>query len=611
MPLQDGDYIRLTEDQIQDALEDELEAEFGENIDLTESSVFSTLAEVLGTVLSENQEQSIQDVYRSAFIETATGEDLNRVVALLGLQRRDAVHATGVERFEASGKVEQDYIIQSGTTVQTLGSDPIEFETTEPISLELIDDFEDADLSDYSGDTGSASIVSTNVYEGANALQLDATAGAHIYDDGVLLDQGTALHGHVYPTTGTEPTLTFAVQADNAGNYYQVAFDEAADEVRLEVVENDSVTSTVDTASIAINAGAYYEAEIDWNITDNIGITVKDAAENELGTLGGVDASYQEGSVGFKSGDANGTKNFDFYTTSARSADIRAVEGGVEGNVGSNALESVPSPPTGVQTATNPYPTGDQTYFDTSGNLFRVGQDEETDRELRERALNTTSGGGSATHDAIVGHVINTIEDVTSVTMFENKTDVDNTGSGGLPPHSFEAVVFGGSDKDVAEAIFEKKAVTAHDYSGVNGTAVTETVVAETNGQERDITFSRPNAINVDMTLDLVVNDNYVGDDELKNRIVRYIGGVLADGTDTVGLGVSEDVVIDNLRDVVVGADDTGVIAFDNSIDGTPLTTTPSSTIVDGIEVIDIGAVEVAQTDATDTSITINTRKQS
>jgi len=194
--------------------------------------------------------------------------------------------------------------------------------------------------------------------------------------------------------------------------------------------------------------------------------------------------------------------------------------------------------------------------------------------------------------------------------MFENKTDDDNTGSGGLPPHSFEAVVFGGSDKDVAEAIFEKKAVTAHDYAGVNGTAVTETVVADTNGQERDITFSRPNAINVDMTLDVVVNDNYIGDDELKDRIVRYIGGILSDGTDTVGLGVSEDVIIDNVRDVVVGADDTGVVAFDNSIDGTPLETTPSSTVVDGIEVIDIGAVEVAQTDATDTSITINTRQQ-
>jgi len=294
--------------------------------------------------------------------------------------------------------------------VQTLGADPIEFETTEPISLELIDDFEDGDLSAYSGDTGSASIATTNAYEGDNALQLDATAGAHVYDDGILLDQGTTLHGHARPTAGTVPIHTFAIQADNAGNYYQVAFDEAADEVRLEVVQNDSVIDTVDTASIAINAGAYYEAEIDWNITDNIGITVKDAAEEELGTLGGVDDTYQEGAAGFKSGDANGTKNFDFYTTSARSADIRAVEGGVEGNVGSNALESIPSPPLGVQTATNPYPTGDQTYFDTSGSLFRVGQDEETDRELRERALNATSGGGSATHDAIVGHIINSID---------------------------------------------------------------------------------------------------------------------------------------------------------------------------------------------------------
>lgn len=610
MPIEEGEYVQLTEDQIQNALEAELQSEFGSNIDLTESSVFSTLAEVLAAVISNNQEQSLEEVYKSAFIETATGADLDRVVALLGLQRRDAVHATGVERFSASGKVEQDYVVQKGTAVQTLGANPVEFETTEPVTLELFNSFEDGDLTEFSGDVASASIINTNAYQGDNALQMDATSGAHIYDDSVSVDQGTRLHGHVRPQTGTVPILTFAVQPDDPTDYYQIAFDIANSQVRLETVVDGVVSSTIDTASVTMSASTYYEADVNWNITDNIGVSVKDASGSELATLGGVDNTYTSGGYGFKSGDATSTKVFDFYTTSERSADIRAVEGGPEGNLGSNSLQSVPSPPAGVNSVTNLYATGDPSYVDTSGSQFRVGENEESDRELRQRALNAASGGGSATHDAMVGHLINSIDSVSSVTLFENKTDTDNTGTGGLPPTSFEAVVFGGGDAEVAEAIFEKKAVTAQDYAGANGTAVTQTVVADSNGQERDIDFSRPNKVNVDMTLDLVINDNYIGDSELRDRIVRYIGGRLSNDSDTVGLGVGENVILDHVRDIVVGGDDTGVKAFDNSVDGDPLSTSPAATTVDGIEVIDIGSVEVAQTDATDTSITLNTREQ-
>jgi len=250
MPIENGDYVGRTEAEISTALESELENEFGANIDLTESSVFSTIVEVFSTVLAENQEQSLSEVYDAAFIETADGEDLDRVVALLGLQRRDAVHATGVERFEASGKVSRDIVIQNGTEVQTSGGDPTRFETTESIILELINDFEDSNLSEFSGDTDSASIVSTNVYNGSNALRLDATASAHIYDESISIDQGTALHAHVRPTAGTVPIFTFAVQ-DNGLDYYQVAFDETANEVRLEKVVGDSVDTVLDTTMIA------------------------------------------------------------------------------------------------------------------------------------------------------------------------------------------------------------------------------------------------------------------------------------------------------------------------------------------------------------------------
>lgn len=610
MPIVNGNYSQLTADEIRETLEQELQNEFGEDIDLTTSSVFSTLSAVLSAVLSENQEESLAEVYQSAFLDTATGIDLDRVVSIIGIQRRSAINATGVQRFTAPGPVVQDYVIRNGTTVQTDGDSPIEFETTEAVELQLVDSFEDGDVVEYSGDTGSASVITdSNAPQGDEVLQMDATSGAHIYNDNFELQQGTTFHVFVRPNASTVPTITFAIDPLTPDNYYQIAVDEASDEVRLEKVVSGAVDTVIDTLTGAgLTTGSFHELEWDWNITDSIGVTVYDPDDNELGTLGGSDSSYYQGYCGFKSGDANGAKEFDFYTTSAVSANIRAVLGGTEGNVGPNSITRMPSPPGGVDTTTNLYPTGTTDYEDTSQQEFVIGQDAEDDDELRARANDAVTGGGDATHDAIVSELINDTPGVSSVTVYENKTDTDNTGSGGLPPHSFEAVVFGGEDEDVADTIFEKKAITARDYGGAHGTRTTTTVISEANGQTREIEWSRPTEVDIDMTLDLVIDESYVGDESLRDDIIQYIGGTLTNGSEVVGLGVGEDVRIDTIHDIVVG-DDTGVIGLDQAVDGSPIETTPSYTTINGLEVIDIGANEVGQANATDASITLNTRE--
>lgn len=611
MPIVNGSYQQRSTDEILENLETELRNEFGEDIDLTESSVFSDIAQMLATVTNSNQEQDLQEVYESAFLDTATGIDLERVVSIIGIQRRSARNATGVQRFSATGRVTQNYVIQSGTTVQTDNTDPVQFETTEPSTLQLIDSFEDDDLSPYSGDTASASIIEdVNATDGSNVLQLDATDGAHIYNDDIIIKQGGVYHCDVRPQTDTVPTVTFGIDPTLPSDYYQVAVDEDADEVRLEVVDDETVVDTIDTATtVGLTADEFHEVEIAWNTTDNIGITIYDTDDNELADLGGEDSTYTEGYTGFKSGDAIDVKEFDWYTTSIVSANIRALRGGTDGNIGRNSITRMPSPPTGVDTTTNPFPTGDTEYTDRDQVTFTSGEDEETDDALRERAEDAVTGGGDATHDSIVSELVNNVTGVNSVTIYENKTDDDNTGSGGLPPHSFEAVVFGGTDVDIAQAIFDKKAITAYDYGGVNGTEVTVNITSDINGQVREITFSRPTEVSVDITLDLIIDENYVGDDDIRNQLTQYIGGTLTNGSEVIGLDVQEDVVIDRLQDIAVGSEN-GVVGLDQSVDGSPIETTPSHTTVDGLDVIEIGETEVAQTDATDTSITINTREQ-
>jgi uncharacterized phage protein gp47/JayE len=610
MPIENGEYVERTEGDIITLLRSELRDQFGADIDLTESSVFTNLAQTIAAVLNENQEASLKDVYQSAFLDTATGTDLERVVSILGLSRRGTVNSTGVQRFYAGSKVRQDFSIQKGTIIQTRGTSPTQFETTESVALRLFDSFEDGDISEYSGSTGNATVINNTAdsVDGDYHVELDATDGAHIYRDDITVKQGSTLHCHTEPTANTEPAITFALDPQSADNHYQVRFDLPNDRVRLERVDGGTATALDTLSGAGLSGGTYYEAKIDWNITDNIGVTIIDIdADSEVGTLGAVDSTYQSGNIGLKSSDSNGTKKFDWYTSSAVSSNIRSIRGGQDSNVGANTIVDLPSPPAGVDTATNLYSTGDDAYEDRDGNTFVFGRDEETDASLRERAENTVTGGGDATHDALVSALVNEVIGVSSVTIFQNKTATDNTGSGGLPPHSFEAVVFGGTDQDVAEAIFETKAITANDYGGANGTAVNQSVTADSNSQTRTIQFSRPAKLSVDLTLDLVIDDSYIGDDEVRDKIVRYIGGTTSNSNEVEGLGVNENVRIDRIRDIVVG-DENGVIGFDENVDGDVVEATPSTTTVNGLIVIDVGSTEVAQTDATDASITLNTR---
>lgn len=604
MPVQD---IRMSEGEIIDALESEFRSEMGNDIDLTESSVFTTFAEVLSAVLSGNQEQSIQEVYESGFLETAEGADLDRVVAIVGIQRRSAVHSTGVQRFSSNTPVTSDYTVQRGTVIQTDGDDSRQFETTESTQLKYIDGFESGSLSDdYSGDETAFSVVNDQPSEGLYELRADPTDGAHIYGKETV-EEGTTIHVDIRPELDTVPIFTFGVNEDG-DEYYQISFDSIGNEVSIEKVEGSTVSQIIDTRSADIPVDEYSHAEIDWNVTGQISVTLADEYDGEeIVTAGGYDSNDYEdrinsGYIGFKSGDNNGYKYFDEATTSAVSANIRASMGGSVGNVGRNSITVMPSPPTGVHSTTNLYPTGDRDFHDKDGEPFRIGEAEETDIELRDRARDSVSGGGDATADSIIDYLLNEVEDVRSVNVYENKEDTEDAD--GMPPFSFETIVYGGEDDNVAEAIFEKKALTARDVGGIRGVEVTESVYSDVNDQRFEITFSRPDSLDITLETDIVVDETYIGDDELKDEIVSYIGGENTDDITEIGLGVGEDVYMDQVREIVVGQRDTGVVGFDMNTSDYEIDTTPTTSTDDnGLEVISVGDNEVPQIDAADITI--------
>lgn len=83
------------------------------------------------------------------------------------------------------------------------------------------------------------------------------------------------------------------------------------------------------------------------------------------------------------------------------------------------------------------------------GNLTaaKIGNNQEPDPDLRARREQSIKLGGSGTLEAIRASLLN-LNTVSAVSISENRTNLVNED--GLPPHSFEALITGGEDQDIA-----------------------------------------------------------------------------------------------------------------------------------------------------------------
>jgi hypothetical protein len=79
--------------------------------------------------------RQLESVYRAAFLETASGRDLEQVVALLGLTRFTRAFAVGTVLFSRSTPAPADIFIPAGTRLSTAEPPPVVFETTEDETL--------------------------------------------------------------------------------------------------------------------------------------------------------------------------------------------------------------------------------------------------------------------------------------------------------------------------------------------------------------------------------------------------------------------------------------------------------------------------------------------
>lgn len=204
------------------------------------------------------------------------------------------------------------------------------------------------------------------------------------------------------------------------------------------------------------------------------------------------------------------------------------------------------------------------------------GTDIDTDAQLRTRREAELSRAGSATVNAIRADVL-AVDGVTSANVFNNPTDV--TDGDGVPPHSIEVLVLGGTDDDVALAIFESVA------AGIGTFGSSSAVVVDSQGFSHTVSFSRPTVVSLDIEVDVVVGVDYpAGGDTLVETAVTDFVTALAVGKDAnrfeIGAAALTVLGVLNISDVRIEETPTPPVSADFVIAARELAAVASVVVV-------------------------------
>lgn len=161
----------------------------------------------------------------------------------------------------------------------------------------------------------------------------------------------------------------------------------------------------------------------------------------------------------------------------------------------------------------------------TNPNAAAPGSDLESDPQYRMRRASVLQRSGSATLDAIRSRIL-TLNTVTDVRMFENTgLDFDDNG---LPAKSFRALVQGGNDQQIGEAIWSAKP------AGITADGNVTISVTDSQGYPHDVKFARPELVSIEVKIEVYTTSEFgdltAGEAEIKARIVEKASAIFKVG---------------------------------------------------------------------------------
>lgn len=218
---------------------------------------------------------------------------------------------------------------------------------------------------------------------------------------------------------------------------------------------------------------------------------------------------------------------------------IQAVETGKEYNTEAGTVNTIVNPEVipGIEFVENESP-------------IENGRERETDHEYRERYYASVDYSGGVNADAVRATLMQEVNGLHTAYVYENDKDIENIEYG-LPPHSIEAVVYGGLDEDIAKVLYKKKA------AGIQTVGSSMVQVLSKSEQKMDIYFSRAELVGIYIKITgLQKNEKFGGNEEIVSALIQYIGGD-ANG----GLSIGKDVIYISLPGVIMSV--AGVEDFD------------------------------------------------
>ena len=208
---------------------------------------------------------------------------------------------------------------------------------------------------------------------------------------------------------------------------------------------------------------------------------------------------------------------------------------------------------------------------------FVPGTDQETDTELRvRRAASTRSIRFKGTDASIAAHLIEEVKGVTSASVISNRTM--STDAAGRPPKSFEVLVAGGSDQEVAKNIWENQP------SGIQSYGNTSVEITDSEGDGQVVSFSRAQAkyLWLKITYRRYSEEQEPTEEEIKAALVDWASQEYQLGVDVITQRVMQGLY--------------GVNGIGNAFAQAAITDTPDGTPAYGdiADVIPVGNAEYA-----------------
>ena len=225
---------------------------------------------------------------------------------------------------------------------------------------------------------------------------------------------------------------------------------------------------------------------------------------NAIVKLQGLDGSSTN--QAFTVGDGNGLNfalvNSTFTTNGVNTLLFQASDFGVI-NPAINTLTKIITIQSGVLSANNPQPA------------LSIGALEETDASYKIRQIKSTKINSSGFVASITAR-LNAIENLTNSIVLENFTNT--TDANGLVAHSIQVIVEGGSDEDVANAIYNTKP------PGTNMNGAEQFIIKQPSGVDFIAKFDRATTLTLYLQCNLKNNSGTALDlTKIKQEFVKKV----------------------------------------------------------------------------------------